>query len=81
MASLALLVSIILLFTILIGPITYCLVRIGFPSFLIHLLGIVCILIGINFCCTVAPLWYLGLIPIYFGYISIVRASKKQSEG
>lgn len=81
MASLALLVSVIILFTILIGPLIYCLARVGFPSFLIHLLGILCLLIGINFCWMITPVWYLGLIPIYFGYISIVRANKKQSEG
>jgi len=77
MASLALLVTIIFLITILIGPITYLLSKIGFPSILIYLLSIINIIIGINFCLIATPVWYLGLLPIYCGYISIRVARKK----
>jgi hypothetical protein len=81
MASLALLVTIIVLFTILLGPITYFLAKLKFPKFFIYLLSIISILCGISFCCIPIPVWYIGLIPIYFGYISIQTANKKDSGG
>jgi hypothetical protein len=77
MASLALLVTIIILFTLLVGPITYLLAKIGFPSIIIYVLSLISILIGINFCLIATPVWYLGLLPIYCGYISIRLANKK----
>lgn len=81
MASLALLASVIILFTIFVGPFTYLLSRIGFPKIVIYLLSIVCFFVGINFCFIPIPVWYLGLVPIYFGYLSISTARKKTSKG
>jgi hypothetical protein len=81
MASLALLVSIILLFTILIGPIAYLLAKLRFPRFIIYLISLLSIICGVSFCCIPIPAWYIGLIPIYFGYISMRIANKKDSGG
>lgn len=77
MDSLALLVTIIILFTLLVGPITYLLAKIRFSSIIIYILSLVSILIGINFCLIATPVWYIGLLPIYCGYISIRLAKKK----
>jgi hypothetical protein len=77
MASLALLVAVIIFLTILVGPVTYLFAKIGFPSIIIYILSLLSILIGINFCLIPTPVWYLGLLPIYCGYISIRVASKK----
>jgi hypothetical protein len=79
MASLALIVSLVLLFTVSIGLITYILSRLHFPSFIIYLLSILSILNGLWFISIGLPIWYLGLIPVYFGYISIQRVSKRHS--
>lgn len=81
MASLALMVSIIILFTLLLGPITYILAVWKFPKIIIYPLAILCFFVGINFCMIAIPTWYLGLIPIYFGYISVMRVNKKQTQG
>lgn len=81
MESLALAAAIIVLFTIFIGPITYILARLGLPSVLIYILSILCIFAGAHFCWIGLPIWYLGLIPIYFGYISIQRTNKKETQG
>lgn len=77
MASLALVVSIIFLFVLLIGPLTYLLSRVGCPSLVIYLSSIVSISIGLWFCLTGIPIWYIGLIPIYCGYLSIKRVQAK----
>jgi hypothetical protein len=77
MASLALAASIVVLFVLLIGPITYLLSRLNFPSFIIYPLSILSIISGIWFISIALPIWYLGLIPIYLGYISISRVRKK----
>lgn len=81
MASLALLVSIIVLFTLLLGPITYLLAVLKFPKIIIYPLAALCFFVGINFCMIAIPTWYLGLIPIYCGYVSIVRVNKKETQG
>lgn len=80
MASLALMVSIIILGTILIGPFTYLCSRLNFPSPIIYFLSLISIIIGINFCLIGLPIWYLGLLPIYCGYISIRRAKRKETQ-
>lgn len=77
MASLALAASIVVLFVLLVGPITYFLSRLNFPSIIIYSLSILSILSGIWFISIALPIWYLGLIPIYLGYISIQRKRKK----
>ena len=78
MASLALMASIVILFTILCGPLTYLLARFHFSSYIIYPLAILSILVGANFCFIGIPVWYLGLIPIYFGYISIMRVQQNK---
>lgn len=78
MASLALAATIVMLVTILIGPLTYLLARLKFPSVIIYILSILCILQGIWFCSIAIPIWYIGAIPIYFGYISIVKANENE---
>jgi hypothetical protein len=35
---------------------------------------------GLSFISIGLPIWYLGLIPIYFGYISIQQVSKRRSQ-
>ena len=77
MASLALVVSLIVLFVLCIGPITYVCARLNLPKIIIYIMSLVCFVVGINFCLISFPAWYLGLIPIYFGYISITRVSGK----
>lgn len=76
MASLALLASIILLFIILVGPITYLLARIGFPNLIVWILAIISIFSGLWISIILPHIFYIGLIPIYFGYISIQRTNK-----
>lgn len=78
MASLALAASLVVLSTLLIGPITYLFSRLNFPSFIIYILSFLAIAQGIWFCSIGLPIWYLGLIPVYFGYLSIqyVRKTK-----
>lgn len=81
MASLALAAAVIVLFTFLVGPITYILARLGCPKIIVYILSLVCFFAGINMCLLAIPIWYLGLVPIYFGYISIVRVNKKETQG
>jgi len=81
MASLALIVSIIILVTLLIGPLSYLFARLNFPSFIVYILSGLSIIQGIWFCSIGIPIWYIGLIPIYFGYISIQRARQKKNQG
>lgn len=71
MASLALIVSLILLTIILIGPITYLFSKLSFPKPIVYILSAFCILSGIWLEITLPHIFYIGLIPIYFGYISI----------
>lgn len=76
MASLALVVSLIFLIVLFIGPITYILARIGSPKFLVYTLSGLCIFLGLWFITIGLPIWYIGCVPIYFGYISINFISK-----
>jgi hypothetical protein len=80
-ASLALIVSLMVLVTIFIGPLAYLSAKLNLPTFITYILGIISILNGIFFCSLAIPIWYLGLVPIYFGYISILRANKKETQG
>lgn len=77
MASLALLASVVFLFTLFIGPITYLLAKIGLPSFLIWILAICSIISGFWLATTLPHIFYIGFIPMYFGYISITATRKK----
>lgn len=80
MASLALAASLVVLLTIFIGPIAYLTARLHFPSFIVYLLSLLSILNGLWFISIALPIWYLGLVPIYFGYISIQRARKNNAQ-
>ena len=76
MASLAIIAAIVFLFILFIGPITYILARIGLPSFIVWILSTCSIISGIWLSITLPHIFYVGLIPIYFGYISIQRTNK-----
>jgi hypothetical protein len=80
MAGLALIASLVVLLTILIGPLAYLLSRLNFPSFIAYTLSVLSIMNGIWFASIGLPIWYLGLVPIYFGYISIQRLNKRRLE-
>jgi hypothetical protein len=80
MAGLALIASLVVLLTILIGPLAYLLSRLNFPSFIVYTLSVLSIMNGIWFASIGLPIWYLGLVPIYFGYISIQRLNKRRLE-
>lgn len=80
MASLALVVSLIMLTIILVGPLTYILARLNFPSVIVYIMSIFCVVSGVWFAMIGLPVWYFGLIPIYFGYISIVKANENQTK-
>lgn len=73
MASLAIIASLVVFSTLLIGPFTYLLARLNLSKFIIYPLSIVCILQGLWFCSIGIPIWYVGLVPIYFAYLSINR--------
>ena len=79
MIGLELIASLVLLTNILIGPLTYLTARLNFPPFIVYILSIVSILIGILFALIGLPIWYMGLIPIYFGYISIKCIRQKKT--
>lgn len=79
MASLALIASLVVLSTILLGPITYLLSIIRLPSFLVYILSVLSIICGIWFASIGLPIWYMGLVPIYFGYLSIQQVRKRRS--
>lgn len=81
MASLALLASLIVLVTLFIGPLAYLLSKLNYSSLIIYVLSIISIVQGLWFCSVGLPIWYFGLIPIYFGYISIQRTRQKQNQG
>ena len=81
MASLALIASIVVLSTIIIGPLTYLLSKLHFSSNIIYILSIYSIINGIWFCSIGLPIWYIGLVPIYFGYICIQRMQQKKNQG
>lgn len=80
MASLALVASLVVLATILIGPLAYLISRLNFPNFIVYIFSSISIISGIWFCSIALPIWYIGLIPIYFGYISIQRAIQKKTQ-
>ena len=81
MASLALVASIVVLVTLFIGPLAYLFARLNFPSFIVYILSVLSIAQGIWFCSIALPIWYIGLIPIYFGYVSIQRVRQKKNQG
>lgn len=80
MASLAIIVSLVLLSILLIGPIAYLSAILNLPSFIVYFLSLLSIASGIWFCLIGLPVWYIGLVPIYFGYISIAKTNKKRTQ-
>ena len=80
MASLALLVTLMLLFVVLLGPATYLLSRFNFvPQFIIWIMGLFCIVIGIYwFFLPVNFLRFFGLLTAYLGWLAI--RSKERHE-
>lgn len=80
MASLALAAALVVLATIFIGPLAYLSSRLGLPSAIVYILSILAIANGVWFIFIGLPIWYVGLIPIYFGYISITRENKKRTQ-
>jgi hypothetical protein len=81
MASLAVVVSFILLVVFLIGPLTYLMAKIGLPKIVIYLFSSLSIVSGLWFMTIGLPVWYMGLLPIYCGYISIKIANKNDKSG
>lgn len=79
MASLALVVSIIVLITLLIGPISYLSAKFNLPVFMVYILSLLSIMQGMWFCSIAIPIWYMGFIPIYFGFISIAKMRNRNS--
>jgi hypothetical protein len=72
MTSLAIIVSIIFLFVLLIGPITYILALIKpTPTPIIILLSIISIITGIYWLTIPTPVQFLGLLPITLGILAI----------
>ena len=73
MASLAILVSLILLFVLIVGPITYILAKINaIPNIVIYLLSILSIGSGLWFFFLPIPaVRYLGLVSVLLGVCSI----------
>ena len=73
MASLALLVSLMLLFVILLGPATWLLSKSNYiPRFIIWIMGILSIGIGIYwFFLPVNFLRFFGLLTAYLGWLAI----------
>jgi hypothetical protein len=77
MAGLAILVTVIILFMIVIGPLTYLMANTKF-KFLIHFCCGICILVGLNFLMVGGPIWYIGLVPLYFAYLTLNKNSVNQ---
>lgn len=80
MASLALIASLVVLATIFIGPLAYLFSRLEVPSAIVYVLAILAIANGAWFIFIGLPIWYVGLIPIYFGYITISRTNNEQKK-
>ena len=80
MASLALLVTLMLLFVVLLGPATWLLSKsVYVPKFIIWLMGIFSIVIGIYwFFLPVNFLRFFGLLTAYLGWLAI--RSKERHE-
>lgn len=79
MASLALMVSFILLFVLLIGPLCLFVSYISYyiPNILVYLLSIVSVFVGVW--CLFIPILtinYLGIIPILCGYYAVDHRRK-----
>jgi len=73
MASLALLVSLMFLFVVLLGPATWLLSKSRFiPKFIIYIMGLLSILIGIYWCFLPFNLLrFFGLLTAYLGWMAI----------
>jgi len=82
MASLALLVSIIFLFVLIIGPISYLLSLFSWmPELIKWIMAIICILVGVWVCFTPIPfLRALGLIDVAIGLKIISDSTQKKSD-
>lgn len=79
MASLALVASLVILTVLLIGPLSYLIAKIGSPKFIIYIFSMLSIVAGLWFMSIGLPIWYIGLFPIYCGYISIKTANKNDN--
>jgi hypothetical protein len=81
MASLALLVSIILLSVIIIGPLSYILSLFDWmPKLLVWIMGLLCIFVGgMTFTLPVVFLKVLGLIDIAIGFKIIADKREKKT--
>jgi len=81
MASLALLVTIILISVLIIGPISYLLSLFDWmPRFVVWIMGLLCILVGgITFTLPVVFLKVLGLIDIAIGFKIIADRREKKT--
>lgn len=73
MASLALLVSLMLLFVVLLGPATWLLSKSNYiPRFIIWIMGLLSIVIGIYwFFLPINFLRFFGLLTAYLGWLAI----------
>lgn len=81
MASLALIVTIIFLFVLIIGPMSYLLSLFSWmPRFVIWIMGLLCIFVGgMTFTLPVVFLKVLGMIDIAIGFKIISDRQQKKS--
>jgi hypothetical protein len=82
MASLALLITIILISVLIIGPISYLLSLFDWmPKLIVWIMGLLCILVGgMTFTLPVPFLKVLGLMDIAIGFKIISDKRKKKTE-
>lgn len=75
MASLALMVSIIVIAILISGPLCWIISKVKcIPNIIVYIIAVSCIAIGVWFILLPIPaIKYIGLIPIYFGYISFSK--------
>ena len=80
MASLAILVSLIFIFVIIIGPLSYLLSLFDWmPRFIVWLLGLSCIFIGVWwFLLPIPAIRYYGLVDIFIGLKIVLGSGKKK---
>jgi hypothetical protein len=79
MASLALLVTLMLLFVILLGPATWLLSKsVYIPRFIIWIMGLLSIIVGVYwFFLPVNILRFFGLLTAYLGWLAIQSKDKR----
>jgi hypothetical protein len=79
MASLAILVSLLFLFVVLLGPATFLLSKSRFiPSFVIWIMGLFCIVVGIwwFFILPSNIIGFFGILTAYLGWLAIQSKDK-----